>query len=108
MQLICHLFLHSELKKQAYSIEVWSTREGLQRLDTRVVKLMNFIRCWQAGGESVKNSIRVKVAHTQMTADGIWRSGKHPFGYRLVCKGRIGKKNRKLYDLEIDPVPVRR
>ena len=84
-------------------IEVWSTREGQQRLDSRVDKLMNFIRFWQASGESEKTSMRVKAAHTQMTADGIWRGGRHPFGYRLVRNGRIGKRNRELYDLEIDP-----
>lgn len=85
-----------------HGIEVWSTREGQQRLDTRVDKLMNFMRYWQAGGESEKTSMRVKAAHTQMTSDGIWRGGKVPFGYTLVHKGRIGKKNRPLYDLEID------
>lgn len=87
-----------------HGIEVWSTREGQQRLDSRVDKLLNYIRFWQTGGESEKTSVRVKAAHTQMTADGIWRGGKHPFGYRLVRKGRVGKKNRELYDLEIDPV----
>ena len=87
-----------------HGIEVWSTREGQQRLDTRVDKLMNFMRYWQAGGESEKTSIRVKAAHTQMTADGIWRGGKTPFGYKLVHNGRIGKKNRPLYDLEIDEI----
>jgi DNA invertase Pin-like site-specific DNA recombinase len=57
-----------------------------------------------AGGESEKTSMRVKAAHTQMTSDGIWRGGKHPYGYKLVHNGRVGKKNRQLYDLEIDPV----
>lgn len=85
-----------------HGIEVWSTREGQQRLDNRVDKLMNYIRYWQAGGESEKTSMRVKAAHTQMTTDGIWRGGVAPFGYKLVHKGRMGKKNRQLYDLEID------
>ena len=83
-------------------IEVWSTREGQQRLDNRVDKLLNFMRYWQAGGESEKTSLRVKAAHTQMTADGIWRGGQKPFGYKLVHNGRLGKKNRPLYDLMID------
>lgn len=85
-------------------IEVWSTREGQQKLDNRVDKLMNFIRFWQAGGESEKTAMRVKAAHTQMTADGIWRGGAKPYGYKLVHNGRIGKKNRPLYDLVIDEV----
>ena len=85
-----------------HGIEVWSTREGQQRIENRADKLINYIRYWQAGGESEKTSIRVKAAHSQMTADGIWRGGTCPYGYKLVHKGRIGKKNRPLYDLEID------
>ena len=87
-----------------HGIEVWSTREGQQKIESRSDKLINYIRFWQAGGESEKTSIRVKAAHSQMTADGIWRGGKVPYGYRLVFKGRVGKKNRQLYDLEIDGV----
>lgn len=87
-----------------HGIEVWSTREGQQRLDSRVDKLLNFMRYWQAGGESEKTSMRVKAAHTQMTADSLWRGGKKPSSYKLVHNGRIGKKNRPLYDLEIDEV----
>ena len=87
-----------------HGIEVWSTREGQQRLDSRVDKLLNFMRYWQAGGESEKTSMRVKAAHTQMTADGVWRGGARPFGYKLTHNGRVGKKNRPLYDLSIDEV----
>ena len=47
-------------------IEVWSTREGEQRFDTHVDKLLNYIRFWQASGESEKTSIRVKTKHLQM------------------------------------------
>ena len=35
-------------------IEVWSTREGEQRFDTHVDKLLNYIRFWQASGEPKK------------------------------------------------------
>ena len=54
-----------------HGIEVWSTREGQQRIENRADKLINYIRYWQAGGESEKTSIRVKAAHSQMTSDGI-------------------------------------
>ena len=87
-----------------HGIEVWSTREGQQRLDSRVDKLLNFMRYWQAGGESEKTSMRVKAAHTQMTADGVWRGGARPFGYKLTHNGRVGKKNRPLYDLSVAEV----
>lgn len=35
-------------------IEVWSAKEGQQRFDTHVDKLLNYIRYWQASGESIK------------------------------------------------------
>lgn len=40
-------------------IEVWSTQEGQQRFDNHVDKLMNYLRFWQASGESEKTSIRI-------------------------------------------------
>ncbi len=85
-----------------HGIEVWSTREGQQKLDSRGDKLMNYIRYWMAGGESEKTGMRVKAAQTQMTSDGIWRGGSRPYGYKLVHLGRMGKKNRPLYDLVVD------
>ena len=85
-----------------HGIEVWSTREGQQRLDNQVDRLMNYMRFWAASGESEKTSLRVKAAHKQMTEDGVWRGGGCPYGYKLVHQGRIGKRNRPLYDLVID------
>ena len=55
-------------------IEVWSTREGQQRFDTHVDKLLNYIRFWQASGESEKTSIRVRTKHLQMIEDGQYRA----------------------------------
>jgi len=87
-----------------HGVEVWSTREGQQKLDNQVDRLLNFMRFWAASGESEKTSIRVKAAHKQMMEDGIWRGGACPYGYKLVHTGRMGKKNRQLYDLMIDEV----
>ena len=42
-------------------IQVWSVMEGQQRFDSHVDKLMNYIRYWQASGESLKTSIRTKT-----------------------------------------------
>ena len=42
-------------------IEVWSVNEGQQRFDTHVDKLMNYIRYWQASGESLKTSVRTRT-----------------------------------------------
>jgi len=87
----------------AHGIEVWSVIEGEQRFDSHVDKLTNYIRYWQASGESLKTSQRIKAKLEQMTRDGIYTGRTAPYGYCLVHKGRMGKKNRKLLDLEIDP-----
>ena len=84
-------------------IEVWSAEEGQQRFDNHVDKLMNYIRYWQASGESLKTSVRTKTRLAQIVQEGRFRGGSAPFGYKLVKHGRIGKKNRELYDIEVDP-----
>lgn len=83
-------------------IEVWSTKEGEQRFDNHVDKLLNYIRFWQASGESEKTSIRVKTRLAQMTQDGQYTGGLVPYGYRLEYLGRINKKNQPVRDLVID------
>ncbi len=83
-------------------IEVWSAREGEQRFDSHVDKLMNYIRFWQASGESEKTSIRVRTKHSQMIQNCEWRGGLVAYGYHLVQKGRVNKKNQPVPDLEID------
>lgn len=83
-------------------IEVWSVNEGQQRFENHVDKLLNYIRYWQASGESVKTSIRTKTRMGQLVRDGYFKGGVAPFGYRLVHKGRINKRGHEVYDLEID------
>ncbi len=83
-------------------IEVWSAMEGQQRFDSHVDKLMNYIRYWQASGESLKTSMRVKTRLSQLTEDGLYTGGSIPFGYKLEKRGRINKRNREVYDLAVD------
>ena len=83
-------------------IEVWSAREGEQRFDNHVDKLLNYIRFWQASGESEKTSIRVKTKHSQMVQKGLYRGGHVPYGYKLEHQGRTNKKNQQVRDLVID------
>ena len=83
-------------------IEVWSTREGEQRFDTHVDKLLNYIRFWQASGESEKTSIRVRTKHLQMIGDGQYRGGLVPYGYKLEQRGRVNKKNKPVPDMVVD------
>ena len=86
-----------------HGIAVWSVNEGEQRFDTHVDKLMNYIRYWQASGESEKTSIRVRLRQEQMIQDGHFRGGMIPYGYRLEYTGRANKKNQPVHDLVIDP-----
>ena len=86
-----------------HDIEVWSVNEGQQKFENHVDKLMNYIRFWQASGESEKTSIRVKTRLQQMTEDGIYTGGAVPYGYTLVKNGRLNKKGQEMRDLAIDP-----
>lgn len=84
------------------SVEVWSAMEGQQRFDTHVDKLMNYIRYWQASGESIKTSARVKTRLEQLTEEGRFTGGSIPYGYKLEKCGRVNKRNREVCDLVID------
>lgn len=84
-------------------IEVWSAMEGQQRFDTHVDKLLNYIRYWQASGESIKTSIRTKTRMEQLTQEGHFTGGGVPYGYRLEQKGRTNKRNQAVGDLVVDP-----
>lgn len=84
-------------------IEVWSTQEGQQKFEDQTDKLMNYIRFWQANGESRKTSMRLKTSTAQRVAAGLYRGGPVLFGHRAVHKGRLNKKGQPVKDLEIDP-----
>jgi len=84
-------------------IEVWSTQEGQQRFDSHVDKLMNYIRYWQASGESIKTSVRTKTRMGQLVREGHFRGGTVPYGYRLIKKGRLNKKMQEVNDIEVNP-----
>ena len=83
-------------------IEVWSTKEGEQRFDSHVDKLTNYIRYWQASGESIKTSIRTKARLGQIVEEGHYKGGTCPYGYNLERRGRFNKKNHELYELEVN------
>ncbi|MDR2712731.1 MAG: recombinase family protein [Clostridiales bacterium] len=85
-----------------HGIEVWSVNEGEQKFEHHVDKLMNYIRFWQAAGESEKTSIRTKTRLGQIVEQGCFRGGTAPFGYRLEKQGRINKNNREVNEIVID------
>lgn len=80
-------------------IEVWSTQEGEQRFDNHTDKLLNYIRFWQADGESEKTSIRTRTSLGQLVEDGHYKGGSAAYGYSLVKNGRVNKRKHELCDL---------
>ena len=87
-----------------HGIEMWSVNEGQQKIESHGDKLMNYIRFWQASGESEKTSIRVKTRLQQMTEEGLYTGGAISFGFHLVDKGRKNKKGQIMRDLAKEPV----
>ncbi len=83
-------------------IEVWSVKEGQQKLEDHADRLINYIRFWQSSGESRKTSIRVNEKHSQMVEDGIYRGGLVPYGYKTVNSGVFNKKGKELLKVVID------
>lgn len=83
-------------------IRVWSTQEGEQRFDNHTDKLTNYIRFWQADGESEKTSIRTRTSLGQLVEDGHYKGGSAPYGYDLVKSGRLNKRKHELYDLVVN------
>ena len=83
-------------------VQVWSTQEGEQRFDNHTDKLTNYIRFWQADGESEKTSIRTKTALGQLVEDGGFKGGMAPYGYDLVKSGRVNKRKHELYELAVN------
>ena len=83
-------------------IQVWSTQEGEQRFDNHIDKLLNYIRFWQADGESEKTSVRTRTSLGQMVEEGHFKGGLAAYGYDLVKSGRFNKRKHELYDLKIN------
>ena len=86
-----------------HGVQVWSTREGEQRIENHTDKLLNYIRFWQAAGESAKTSERVSTRIQQLNSSGYYSGGTVPYGYRAVHKGRTNKKGLPVKDLELEP-----
>ena len=83
-------------------IRVWSTKEGEQRFESHTDKLTNYIRFWQADGESEKTSIRTSTRMGQIVESGYYTGGTCPYGYKLVRQGRTNKRGHDLYDLAVN------
>ncbi len=83
-------------------IEVWSVKEGQLKTTEHIDKLLNYIRFWQAEGESRKTGMRVKSAQETMAKSGKFVGGKAPLGYDLVYSGAISNHGRALKKLVVN------
>lgn len=84
-------------------IEVWSVNEGQLKTEEHIDKLLNYLRFWQAEGESRKTGIRVRDAQIERIKSGKFVGGAAPYGYDLVYTGDISSKGRALKKLEVNP-----
>ena len=82
-------------------IRVWSALEGEQRIETHTDRLTNYIRYWQADGESQKISARTSNSMGVLTEEGHFTGGLCAYGYRYVKLGRTNRRKQEVYDLEI-------
>ena len=87
-----------------HGIQVWSVMEGQQRFDSHVDKLMNYLRFWQASGESEKTSMRIRSKMQQMIEDGLYTGGPVKYGYHLTDSGLVNRKGIPIKKLDIDAV----
>jgi len=83
-------------------IEMWSVKEGQQKIEGRMDKLTNYLRFWSAGNESANTSLRVRENHEQMVERGEYRGGSVPYGYKLIPSGKFNKKGKELLQVTID------
>lgn len=82
-------------------IRVWSAEEGEQKFETHTDKLLNYIRFWQADGESEKTSIRTSNSMGLLTEQGCFTGGTLAYGYQFVKTGRTNKRKQEVNDLAI-------
>ena len=82
-------------------VQVWTVKEGQLKNDDHIDSLMNFIRFWQAAGESKKTSLRVRDALIERAKAGKFNGGYAPFGYELVPTDEINAKGRIVHKLQI-------
>lgn len=83
-------------------IRVWIVKEGEQRFESHVDKLTNYIRFWQAAGESEKTSIRIRTRLEQIAEEGHYHGGTSAYGYDSVHLGRVNKHGSPVKDLRIN------
>ncbi len=85
----------------ANNIRVWSALEGEQRIENHTDRLTNYIRYWQADGESQKISARTSNSMGVLTQEGCFTGGLCAYGYQYVKLGRTNRRKQEVFDLAI-------
>ena len=85
----------------AHNIRVWSVMEGEQRIENHTDRLTNYIRYWQADGESQKISARTSNSMGVLTQEGHFTGGVCAYGYQYVKLGRTNRRKQEVLDLAI-------
>jgi len=86
---------------QEAGVRVCSAEEGEQCFESHTDKLINYIRFWQADGESRKISLRTSNSLHILTEAGCFTGGVCPYGYSFVQTGRTNKRKQPVNDLAI-------
>ncbi|MDY7222121.1 recombinase family protein [Halalkalibacterium halodurans] len=76
------------------NVDVYSVKEGLLKSEDHVDALINYIRFWQAEGESLKTSVRVREEMYRLNLLGYYVGGNMPFGYELIQTDKMHPKNK--------------
>lgn len=84
-----------------HDIRIWSAVEGEQKFESHVDKLTNYIRYWQADGESRKTAERVANSMAILTSEGCYTGGGLAYGYKYIRTGRTNKRKQEVNDLAI-------
>lgn len=82
-------------------VRVVSVEEGEQCFENHTDKLINYIRYWQADGESRKISIRTANSLRILTQSGYYTGGTCPYGYSFIQTGRTNKRKQPVNDLAV-------
>ena len=77
-----------------HDIRIWSAVEGEQKFESHVDKLTNYIRYWQADGESRKTAERVANSMAILTSEGCY-TGRRWFQSQRCPACRYGRNRRR-------------
>ena len=83
-------------------IEIFTVKDGAIKCESHADKIVNYLRGWQAEGESIKTSMRVTEKHAQMVKAGEIVSNV-PYGYKFEFTGEVNKKGKALRRVVIVP-----